>query len=421
MASDVKTVTDAEKYFLLHSPPRMAGNYSLDRMSEMMHRLNNPQNNLRIIHIAGTSGKTSTAYFIRAMLQQAGKKTGLTVSPHIRAITERVQINGTDLPEETFIGYVNDFKATVDTWHDLSPTYFELLIAFAYWVFDKEAVDYAVIETGLGGLLDATNIVNRQDKLCVITPIGYDHTEILGETLPEIAKQKAGIIQQNNVVLLSDANRGLLEEFQSEASAKNASLRMQKMYDSPEEMPAFQVANWQLARTVYDELQSRDASLKNLDENELTKLAKMTPPGRFELYTINNKKIVLDGAHNPQKLEAFFGSLPEAMRQNPTILFGLRNAPDAKVEACIALVKKLKCRIICTEFQVGQDIKQRHSVAAKELSKLCKQYGVYHTVEPDYKKALALLLDSPGDTKIVTGSLYLVALLREDIIAASTL
>lgn len=121
-------------------------------MRQLMELLGNPQDSYAVIHVAGTSGKTSTAYFIRGLLQTAGKKTGLTVSPHIRSITERIQIDGRPISDELFVSYLNQLLEKVEN-SPLTPTYFELLVALAYLVFREEKVDYAVIETGLGGLL----------------------------------------------------------------------------------------------------------------------------------------------------------------------------------------------------------------------------------------------------------------------------
>lgn len=408
----VTTVSDAEKYFLLHSPPRMKGNYDLQRMNALMHFLGDPQETLKIIHIAGTSGKTSTAYFLRGMLEAAGMKTGLTVSPHIVSIKERTQVHGLVLPDEIYVRYVNEFQRTIAGYKETGLTYFELLIAFSYWVFWKEKVDYAIIETGLGGRLDATNVVSRVDKVCVITPIGYDHTEILGETLPQIAREKAGIIGQQNLVVMSAGNSEVADVFAEVVTQNNAVMQLQSESFLPEKLVAYQHENWQLAHSVYTALQQRNRALPVLSDATLDAIALQTPPGRYEQYRIGETLLILDGAHNPQKLQAFFASLDHTMLKDSVVLFGLKDAPEAKIAACIECIAHHATRGICTEFQVGQDIKQLHSSSAQQLSAMCMAAGLATETIADYRHAFEALLEAPGRVKIVTGSLYLVAHVR---------
>ena len=203
----------------------MKQNYSLDRLRTFLSEIGNPQETRRVVHIAGTSGKTLTAYFIRALLQEAGQVTGLTVSPHVLSITERVQINGKPLPDDEFVGYLERFLEIVRA-SEVPLTYFEVLVAFAQWVFDERQVDYAVVETGLGGLLDGTNTVTRADKVCVITDMGLDHTEVLGDTIEAIARQKAGIIQPGNPVFLLEQDAAATAVVAEEARGRRASLRI---------------------------------------------------------------------------------------------------------------------------------------------------------------------------------------------------
>jgi dihydrofolate synthase/folylpolyglutamate synthase len=164
------------------------------RTLEIAGLVGNPQDHLRVIHLAGTSGKTSTSYYIAGLLKAGGMKVGLTVSPHVTAITERVQINNIPLSETEFCRYMSEFLPLVTADEERLPSYFEVMMVFALWVFDKSNVDYAVVETGLGGLHDSSNICRRTDKICIITDIGVDHTHVLGDTIEKIATHKAGII-----------------------------------------------------------------------------------------------------------------------------------------------------------------------------------------------------------------------------------
>ena len=203
------------------APGMMAKNYTLDRMQQLMALLGHPQDSYKSIHIAGTSGKTSTAYFVSGLLQTAGAKVGLTVSPHIQSITERIQINGEPIADDLFVHYLNMLLAKLED-SAITPTYFELLVALAFLVFREEDVDYAVIETGLGGLLDGTNVITRQDKVCVITDIGLDHTDVLGATVEEIALQKAGIVQPGTTLILQHQAETIEQTITDEAYRRGA-------------------------------------------------------------------------------------------------------------------------------------------------------------------------------------------------------
>ena len=180
--------------------PRMTGDdLKLERVMKLMDVLGNPQDKLPVIHIAGTSGKTSTGYYMAALLKAGGKKAGLTISPHIDSVNERVQIGGSPLPEAEFCSELGNFLEIIRG-AGQSPSYFELLYAFALWVFVRRGVDYAVVETGLGGLLDATNVTGRADKVCIITDIGFDHEYVLGSGLAQIAAQKIGIVHDQGTM-----------------------------------------------------------------------------------------------------------------------------------------------------------------------------------------------------------------------------
>ena len=171
----IRTIEEAEAALLPYVPlvAQLTGKATtLERaIIPLMALAGNPQDRLKTVHIAGTSGKTSTSYYIAALLGAAGKTVGLTVSPHVDSITERIQINGQPLPDAEFCQELETFLDIVKQ-APQPPSYFELLYAFALWVFGRRHVDYAVIETGMGGLYDATNVATRADKVCVITDIG---------------------------------------------------------------------------------------------------------------------------------------------------------------------------------------------------------------------------------------------------------
>ena len=162
----------------------------LENTLRLMAHVGNPHEALKAVHVAGTNGKGSTSHLIAAALQAAGLRVGLFTSPHLVSLTERIRVNGKPIPEEIVAAFVTEHKAFLD---ELQPSFFETMTALGFWYFVQQNVDIAVIETGLGGRLDSTNVLTP--VLSVITNIGMDHTEFLGNTLAKIAREKAGIIK----------------------------------------------------------------------------------------------------------------------------------------------------------------------------------------------------------------------------------
>lgn len=364
---------------------------TLKRMAPLMKALGNPQENLRVIHIAGTSGKTSTAYYIAALLHSTGKTVGLTVSPHISVLSERVQVNGVPLSESEFARQLSDFLTSIKDVTPM-PSYFELLMAFAYWYFAKIKVDYMVVETGLGGLFDASNICQNNDKVCVLTDIGYDHMHILGSALPEIARQKAGIMYQGNMTLCFNQEEPIINTFEQYAHAVGAKLTVlderTERANLPaiqqlEQLPRYQQRNWLLAHAVYQSVARRD-QLPELDAPQQITTMQTYIPGRMEIMTINGKTIILDGAHNPQKMRAFVSSFElKYPRQRVPVLLGLKKNKDNEVVE--AILKPIASQIIKSDIQNEQFI----------------------------ETAFRTLLDETDVIAVVTGSFYLIAAVRK--------
>jgi dihydrofolate synthase/folylpolyglutamate synthase len=181
--------------------------------------LGNPEKSFKTVHIAGTNGKGSTSHALAAVFQSAGYKTGLYTSPHLKSFTERIRIDGEEIREDSVVEFVANNKAFLD---ELQPSFFEMTVGMAFWYFAKEAVDIAVIEVGMGGRLDSTNVIHPE--LCVITTIGYDHTQFLGNTLPLIAVEKAGIIKLGVPVVISQTQKETQAVFLQQAAAKQATI-----------------------------------------------------------------------------------------------------------------------------------------------------------------------------------------------------
>ncbi len=182
--------------------------------------LDNPQRKFKSIHIAGTNGKGSTSHMLASVLQSAGYKTGLYTSPHLKSFTERIRVNGKEVSEQFVVDFVNRIQPVIER---VKPSFFEITVAMAFDYFVHEQVDVAVIEVGLGGRLDSTNVITPE--LSLITNIGWDHTDLLGDTLEKIAAEKAGIIKKNVPVVVSEQQPGIADVFRSKAAAETAPLR----------------------------------------------------------------------------------------------------------------------------------------------------------------------------------------------------
>jgi dihydrofolate synthase / folylpolyglutamate synthase len=179
--------------------------------------LDNPQRKFKSVHVGGTNGKGSSSHMLAAIFQTSGYRTGLYTSPHLKSFTERIRINGREIEKDFVIDFVNRIKSTIEEIH---PSFFEITVAMAFDYFAKEEIDIAVIEVGLGGRLDSTNIINPE--LSLITNIGWDHKEILGDTLEKIAFEKAGIIKHKVPVIISERQENIQHVFEEQAAEKNA-------------------------------------------------------------------------------------------------------------------------------------------------------------------------------------------------------
>lgn len=393
--------------------------YSLDRMIELMEALGNPQDEFAAIHVAGTSGKTSTSYYIASLLKASGKRTGLTVSPYINEINERVQVDLEPLPEQEFCGQLEAFLQLIEN-GGVKPTYFELLVAFAYWYFAKTGVEYAVIEVGVGGLLDGTNVMHREDKVCVITDIGIDHTRLLGKTLPEIAAQKAGIIKRGNDVFMLEQPPEIMDVISRTAERQQANLHVgSPSIELPilSELPSFQRRNWLLASRAYEFVRQRDG-LPPLDGDHLAAAVRTPIPGRMETRTFHDKTLILDSAHNEQKIRGLAAAIHERYgNERIDVLFGVTNKPPEEIKAITRAVTLLGDNLIITGFNAQQD-HPKTSAAPSFIAATLKEQGFHNfAVVENNSEALKTLLASPSKVLLITGSIYLLAALGKQLTA----
>lgn len=220
----IETYQEAVEYLYANLPMfqrvgAVAYKKDLTNTLALCEALGNPQNTFKSVHVAGTNGKGSTSHMLASILQEAGYKTGLYTSPHLKDYTERIRINGATISQDFVIRFLNKIQPVIQT---IQPSFFEITVAMAFDYFAEEGVDIAVIEVGLGGRLDSTNII--KPEVSVITNIGWDHMEMLGDTLPKIAFEKAGIIKQNVPVVISQRQAETIEVFEHKAELEDTTL-----------------------------------------------------------------------------------------------------------------------------------------------------------------------------------------------------
>jgi dihydrofolate synthase / folylpolyglutamate synthase len=384
--------------------------YTTDHILQFMDYLGNPQNTPRSIHIAGTSGKTSTAYYAAALLRQTGKKVGLLISPHVKSINERVQINMEPLAEKTFCKELTQFLGLVEK-SGITLTHNEVLYAFAYWEFARHGVEHIVVETGLGGLLDATNVIDRPDKVCIITDIGLDHTSVLGGTLEEITQHKTGIIHLGNTVFCYRQEPVIMQGIQDACMQNQADLHTldERAYVAVD-LPLFQRRNLTLALAAVRVVLAREHT--ELTEEQIASASRTLIPARMEVVEVGEKVVVLDGAHNPQKTHALRKAMEASFAGRPVaILAAFVDSTGRDMQETAAELAPLAAYLVLTTLpplkgtRLGRKPKDvatafRHAKASSV------------EVIPDRTAALTALFDRPEPVLLVTGSFYLLEELR---------
>jgi len=409
----IKNLAHGTQLLARFERPTTIGEYSLDVIRQLLGQLGNPQDAVRVIHIAGTSGKTSTSYFVAGLLKAAGYRVGLTVSPHIDTILERTQIDMNTIDEADYCELLGEFLDILDS-TGLVPSYFEVLVAFSYWVFAKKQVDYAVIEVGMGGLLDGTNVVTRSDKVCVITDIGYDHMNILGNTIEEIAAQKAGIILPGNQVFMHHQDRDIEAIIERVSAVKSASLQFvdknATLTNELHDLSLFQQRNFTLA------LHAVRYVIGDVNQSVVEQAVKTYIPGRMEVVAIGDSRVIMDGAHNGQKIQTLVESLQQRYpgKQMRLVAAFNGNRRESMVEG-LNLLKDLASGIIATEFSSHQD-SLHTSLPADDIAHEARRIGITDVeVIVDPAHAIRLALGKGDEYILVVGSFYLLHDVRAEI------
>jgi dihydrofolate synthase/folylpolyglutamate synthase len=413
----------------LYSFERFGIKLGLERIKHITKKLNNPHKNYKTIHVAGTNGKGSVCKVIASILIESGYKTGVYTSPHIQRFSERITIDNKEISDEKIVSLVEKIKPIVDEMikNNDPPTFFEIVTAMAFQYFSDENVDFAVVEVGLGGTYDATNIV--EPIVSVITNVSLEHTDVLGKTIKEIALQKAGIIK-DNVPVVTAAENDVLDVIKKVAKEHKASVNVvnRKMWvrtsfnSSGQE---FQIkgtlADYHVKTPMLGNHQGENIALaivtvENLQINGvyipeasiIDGVAKATNPGRLEIVK-NDPIILLDGAHNPAGMKVLKDALEDFEHDKLILVIGILS--DKDINSMLSIIVPIADVIVLTKS---------HNNRACEPSKLneiiekagYKKKVVIKDQIPDAVK-YAESIAKKNDLVCVTGSLFTVGETRE--------
>lgn len=408
-----------EKLYSLHAFGVKLG---LNNIKNLLNVLGKPHLHLRAFHIAGSNGKGSTAAFIASILQEMKYKVGLYTSPHFVRFNERIKINGKEIPDEKIALFMKDYDRNIDLF---KVTFFEAATALAFQYFKEEKVDFAVIETGLGGKLDATNVLNPLSA--VITSISLEHTDILGNTIEKIAEEKAGIIKPNTNVFigkLSDAAENVIEKKCEDSGCelykledyiieKNSNVKLYTEELELDEwiMPLkgkYQKYNAALAALTvsktldYNNFRVIENGIKNVINNTGLK-------GRYEF--INKKPdIILDSAHNPEGVVNFLSefNLHKKNYTKCSLLFGVMR--DKAVKEMLAILAKNFDGIFVTS------IDNKRACKISELEEFANEIKVNVTkVENPGQFVSDFMNEDESKCLVVLGSMYLLGNIKSHI------
>lgn len=394
----------------------------LDNIINLCRELGNPQQQFKSIHVAGTNGKGSSSHLLAAVLQSAGYKTGLYTSPHIKDFRERIRVNGVPISKEAVVDFVEQHRLLLDK---IKPSFFELTVAMAFSHFADDEVDLAVIEVGLGGRLDSTNII--QPLVSLITNIGFDHSYLLGNTLELIAREKAGIIKKEVPVVIGERDAKTAQVFIQKAESCNAKILFAEDIYQVETVPshtAIRVSKgeqleWEsLELQLKGPFQSKNARgvLALLDiladlgypvtrEDIKTGFAQVRDltgiAGRWQILR-ENPLVIGDTGHNRPAMEVLIAELKRINRGRLHMVLGFVN--DKDISGMLEIMPTSAVYYFCAASVP-------RSLDAQKLFSMAQSYGIKGSVIPDPNQALdtAIQVADKNDLIFVGGSTFVVA------------
>lgn len=436
MIGSVKSYEEAEEYIL--QIPKFAKKNSLDVTKQFYERLGSPAKQIKTIHVAGTNGKGSVCSYLNGILTEGGYSVGMFTSPHLVTMRERICISGLLASKKEFLEafcYVMERVEEVQTEEQYHPTFFEILFFIAMVIFEKRKPDYLILETGLGGRLDTTNIVEKP-VVTILTEIGLDHMEYLGDTLTQIAYEKAGIIkpevpvvywkkeQEVTNVIEKTASKQRTKAFSVEiSSCKNCEIQNKSIAFSLKSryydyirlvlptIALYQVENVSLAIAA---LEIIDAG-RTIMKEQIEKAVSSTKwEGRMEEIAPN---VYVDGAHNQDGIKAFVETVKATERRDNILLFSAVKDKDYEKMIQILMKEELFSYIAVTQ------IEGERGTQSETLKEVFRKYTnkTIHTFESMEEAYQSCLREQEGEAKLyIVGSLYLVGMVKEKQQTANT-
>ena len=403
----------------------------LDNIRTLLSILKNPQNHLRFIHIAGTNGKGSVASYILSVLERSGYRTGFYTSPELCRFSERIRINEKEISEGDVATYATRIKEASDYMisHDLGrPTEFELVLSMAFCFFLDNKADPVILETGLGGRLDATNII-ESSLLSIITKISYDHMQYLGDTLPEIAGEKAAIIKPGGTVVVYQSAPDVMKVFSDECLEKNARLVTASLPEngnaSLEEGQSFSLSGKTYTTVMRGLYETENAALaiqaleeiKNTlgavtEESIREGISTAVWPARFEVLE-KNPYVIIDGAHNEDGARALSASLDRYFgKTKVTLCIGILK--DKEYEKMLKILlphadRVAVCEVPNTRTLKASELKDIILEISPDMEIFC--YDSFMDLGTEIEK-----LRNTSAAVVICGSLYLAGPLREKLL-----
>ncbi len=374
----------------------------LSNTLKLSEYLNNPNKNFKSIHVAGTNGKGSVSHMLASVLQEAGYKVGLYTSPHLKDFRERIKVNGQLISEEEVISFVTNSKSFLE---ENKLSFFEMTVGLAFYYFSKQEVDIAVIEVGMGGRLDSTNIITP--KVSVITNIGFDHTAFLGNTYAEIASEKAGIIKSNIPVVIGETVSETKEVFQKIASEKNARITFAELEEVSEYKSdlkgIYQQKNKKTAVCALKVLQKNGwhVSEEHIRNGLLNTVKNTGLQGRYQTLR-ENPKVICDTAHNKEGLQLVLQQIQEESFEELHLVLGVVN--DKDLQSILPLFPEKATYYFCKP-----DVPR--GLEASVLATTAKEFGLKGTIFNSVNEAYASALEkaSEKDLIYIGGSTFTVA------------
>ncbi len=413
-----------EKLYKLHQFNIKLG---LENITSFLKLIGNPQVKLKTFHIAGSNGKGSTAAFTASMLHEIGYKVGLYTSPHFVRFNERVKIDGKEIPDVFIAGFISSYEKEID---EMGLTFFEVTTALAFQYFAENKIDYAVIETGLGGRLDATNVLNP--LAVIITSISLEHTQILGDTIEKIAYEKAGIIKRNSKVFTGKLETPAMNVIQEKCEEKGTELfaisdyilekgNMLELYTEEIELD-----DWRMPlKGYYQKYNAALAALAVIKTLDVTNfhpidhgikhvISNTGIQGRYEYYR-TEPDIIFDSAHNPESFNNFISEFSKEKKRysKKVLLFGVMK--DKSADDMLELA-----RDIFDEVHLCRARYER-ALPAEELALIAEKHHIKGIIESNPSEFVKEFeRRERTECLVVTGSMYLIGDIKSDLILSGT-